>query len=108
MNQPCVLLITMSSNSPPGHAASAEDPWIQIILFDLSKPRRISDESVVWHPSDALKGHILITAKAEIEFDEIQIYFEGDRSTLDKHGRISSLTSASLFRNLPDLYDVFL
>lgn len=98
----------MSSNSHPDQAASTGDPWIHIVLFDLSKPRRISDEEIVWHPSEALKGYILITARAEIEFDEIQISFEGDRLALDKDGRTSSLTSTSSFRNLPDLYDVFL
>lgn len=74
--------------SPNSHLDSgAEDLWIQIVLFDLSRPRRISDAGVVWHPSQALEGYVLITARGKIDIDEIYISFEGERLDLDEDGR---------------------
>ncbi len=77
-----------------------------MVLFDLSKLRGISNEDTIWHPSDALRAYILITANTEIEFDDVQICFEGHCPTLIKNERTISLTKATPFRDFPNLHKI--
>ncbi len=67
----------MNSTAAHDNSLPVNGPWIQIILFDLSKRSDFGNEEVIWNTSDALNGYIFITANAEIEFYNIQIQFEG-------------------------------
>ena len=100
----------MTSITHPDDSISSEEPGMHIVLFNLSKPRRINDEGVVWHPSDALRGHVTITAKAEIDFEDIHMFFEGDDRARDNHDHELgfSLTSAFLARNVAHLHNIYL
>lgn len=67
----------MNNTSVHDHSLSVDGPWIQIVLFDLSKRSDFGTGEAIWNPADALNGYIVITANAEIEFYNIQIQFEG-------------------------------
>jgi len=66
---------TPSPNSP----TLDEGPWARIVLNDLSKRAGIHtiNSDITWHPSDVLKGHVIVSSVVDLAFDEIQISFEG-------------------------------
>ena len=95
----------MNSTAAHDQSLSVDGPWIQIVLFDLSKRSDFGTEDVIWNPSDALNGYIVITANAEIDFYNIQIQFEGRCPATEEIVGLESLKEDSLLRHHPNQDD---
>ena len=56
-------------------------PWVRIAVNELSKRAGVytGGSDITWHPSDDLKGHVVVSSAIDIVFDELQICFEGKR-----------------------------
>lgn len=96
----------MNSTAAHDHSLSVDGPWIHIILFDLSNRVDFGTAEVIWNPSDALNGYIVITANAEIEFYNIQIQFEGRCPATEQIVGIESLKENPPLRHYPNQDDI--